>query len=108
MKTPRMGPVHREEELAPHEPDARALQQLPEEGPVVVQRLGAVRKERLEVPGHVAEDEARQDDPRDRHDDLLADRGIQEGSGRSHSNCSPYLINATSETRIPSLPPNKR
>src|SRR5664280_65778 len=49
--------AHREEERAPHEPDARAVQKLAQEGAVVVERLRAVREERLKVADHVAENE---------------------------------------------------
>ncbi len=67
----------RGEQRAARDPDEPAVQQLPQQLAVVVERL---RPEvHLQVPDHVADDEQDQHDPGHRHDDLLPHRRCEEG-----------------------------
>src|SRR5512133_2594470 len=65
---------HRDEEDDPH---GRQQGRLDAEAPGVAVQLRRPL-EGLEVPDHVAEDEREQDDPRDRHERLLADEAAPE------------------------------
>src|SRR5438132_640961 len=75
----------------------------PEEGAIGEQRLphraeedgvpvdGIGPEEDLQVAEHVPDDEADEDEPRDRYDHLLADHGLPQRDGRIARPCAPRL-----------------
>jgi hypothetical protein len=64
------------EQRAARDPQAPAVQELAEEAPVFVDRLGALVEQ--QVPDHVDADKTDEQEAGDGHDDLATDRRRQE------------------------------